>query len=78
MLKYGIEASTHKGVRNQLGLHFIHEGILDTRLGLIYAKLFNARHEGDYEDFVYCDQNMYEEYRPQAEDFITTISKFIL
>lgn len=77
MLKYGLDASTHKGIRNQLGLHFITKGIINPRFGSIYSRLFQARQAGDYEDFVFCDQIMYDEYKPQAEDFISEMRSII-
>lgn len=77
MLKSGLETSTHKGVRNQLGLHFISNGKLDPYFGSIYSRLFQARHDSDYEDFVYCDENLYSEYKPQAESFIEAIKSLI-
>lgn len=77
MLKVGLDTSTHKGVRNQLSLHFISKGKLDPKFGSIYARLFQARHSSDYEDFAYCDVNMYNEYMPQARQFITAIKELI-
>ena len=77
MLKFGFEASTHKGIRNQLGLHFITTGKLAPRYGAIYSRLFQARQAGDYDDFVYCDEDMFSEYKPQAEEFITAVRELV-
>ncbi|MDE6288170.1 MAG: HEPN domain-containing protein [Muribaculaceae bacterium] len=77
MLKYNLDTSTHKGVRNQLGLQFITAGKLEPRYGSIYSRLYQARQAGDYEDFVYCDENMYNEYKPLANDFITAMKELI-
>lgn len=77
MLKAGLDASTHKGVRNQLSLHFISKGKLDSKYGSIYSRLFQARQAGDYEDFAYCDEDMYNNYKPQAQEFITVIKSLI-
>lgn len=77
MLKSNLEASTHKGVRNQLGLHFITNGKIEPIYGSIYSRLFQARQAGDYEDFVYCDENMYAEYKPLAIKFIERIKRQI-
>ena len=74
MLANGLEASTHKGIKTMLGLHFVKNGIIESRYGRIYQQLFENRQSGDYEDFVYCDKDLFEHLRPQAEDFIKTIS----
>lgn len=77
MLFNRLDVSTHKGIKNQLGLKFILEGKLDARYGVIYSRLFQSRQAGDYEDFVFCNAEMYSELRPMAEDFITVISDLI-
>ena len=70
MLTYKLEASSHKGIKTMLGLHFIKSGILDVRYGRIYQQLFENRQSGDYEDFVYCDAELYNTLRPGAADFV--------
>lgn len=77
MLKYNQDASTHKGIKMMLGLHFVKPGILDPKYGRIYQQLFENRQSGDYEDFTYCDKEMFDEMRPQAEDFINAVQKLI-
>lgn len=77
LIKAKIEASTHKGVLNQLGLHYISKGLLDVRYGTIYSRLFQARQAGDYEDFIYCDKTMYEDFKPMAEQFIERMKAII-
>ena len=57
-----------------LGLNFVKAGILEPKYGRIYQQLFENRQSGDYEDFTYCDHELFESLRPQAEDFIMTIS----
>lgn len=78
MLSARLDASTHKGIHRQLGLHFIVSGKLAPYFGSIYSRLFNARQSGDYEDFVFCDAGMYNELRPLAEAFIEKISTLIV
>lgn len=77
MLNDSLDASTHKGVRSQLGLHYINPGKLDPRFGSIYSRLYQARQDSDYEDFVYADENMYADYKPQAAEFIQVIKDLI-
>lgn len=77
MLSERLDATTHKGIHRQLGLHFILSGKLDPYFGSIYSRLFNARQSGDYEDFVFCDLRMYNELRPLAETFIERMKAMI-
>lgn len=73
MLAYGLAASTHKGVKSMLGLNFITTGKLDRRYGRIYQQLFENRQSGDYEDFIFCDLELYEQLYPQAVDFVSAV-----
>lgn len=77
MLNARLDVSTHKGILNQLGFHFIKTGILEQRFGSIYARLYNARQVGDYEDFIFCDSDMYNEYKPLAKDFVLSIASLL-
>ena len=73
----GIEAKTHAGVRQMLGLHFIRTGKLSVEAGNIYSNLFSKRQSGDYDVFIYFDQNTTNTLYPQAENFIDSIEKLI-
>lgn len=77
LLKNKISARTHAGVKTMLGLHFVSKKLLSTKAGQIFITLFNLRHSGDYDDFVYCDKDLVEEYIPKAESFINEI-KYLL
>lgn len=60
-----------------LGLHFVSTGKISIKAGKTFTTLFEKRHSGDYDDFVYCDKEMVEELYPQAEVFISTIESLI-
>ena len=60
-----------------IGLQFVKPGKLDARFGRIYQQLFENRQSGDYEDFVYCDLELFNELRPQAEAFIDRLAAMI-
>ena len=77
MVANNLEASSHKGIKTMLGLKFITTGLLEHKYGRIYQQLFENRQSGDYEDFVYCDKELYEMLRPQAEDFVNKISQML-
>ena len=78
MLVNNLEASTHKGIKSMLSLHFIQKNLLDQKYGRIYQQLFENRQSGDYEDFIYCDLDLYNILRPQSEDFVRTITDMCL
>ena len=77
LVKHGITTSTHAGVKTMLGLHFVSKGLLDKEQGKTFSRLFEIRHSGDYDDFVYCDKEMTDEYTPLAEAFIQRIKELL-
>ena len=77
LLTNDIPTQTHNGVKTMLGLHFISKGLLPVSAGKTFSVLFNQRHSGDYDDFVYCDQEMFDSYYPQAENFVNEISELL-
>ena len=76
-LYYDIQTQTHNGVKTMLGLHFISTGKLPVKVGKTFSTLFEKRHSGDYDDFVYCDEEMVNNLYPQAETFINSIQELI-
>jgi uncharacterized protein (UPF0332 family) len=73
----GLATSTHSGVKTMLGLHFISKGLLDIEHGKTFSRLFEIRHSGDYDDFVYCDKEMIDEFTPKAMAFIDEIKNLL-
>ena len=69
----GYRTQSHAGTKTLLGLHFITKGLLSNEHGKTYSRLFEIRHSGDYDDFVYCDKEMIDEYLPKAKEFINAI-----
>ncbi len=47
-----INASTHAGVRQMFGLHFIKTGLIERESGKFYSDIFDMRQTGDYEDYI--------------------------
>lgn len=77
LLSSNIEAYTHAGVRQMLGLQFVRSGKLSVKMSKFYSDLFANRQEGDYADFVYYDLETVSELYPQAEAFVEEIAKLI-
>lgn len=72
-----LTTATHAGVKTMLGLHFVSKGILEKEHGKTFSRLFEIRHSGDYDDFVYCDKEMINEYTPKAKSFINKITELL-
>jgi uncharacterized protein (UPF0332 family) len=77
LLSRKIESVTHNGVNKMLGLHFFRTDEIDKDFSVFYGQLFNARQEGDYEDFIYYTAKTFADFRPQAEAFIATIEELL-
>ncbi|MCX4334886.1 MAG: HEPN domain-containing protein [Bacteroidales bacterium] len=77
LLKNDIPAQTHHGVRSMLGLHFTSKGKLSMDSNRTFSTLFEKKHSSDYDDFVYCDQEMVDELYPKAEAFIDEVKELI-
>lgn len=77
LLKYDIPAQTHHGVRSMLGLHFVSKGKLSMEANRTFSTLFEKRHSGDYDDFVFCDKEMTDDLHPKAEAFIEEVETLI-
>ena len=73
----GLSTQSHSGAKTLLGLHFVSKGILSNECGKTFSRLFEIRHSGDYDDFVYCDKDMIDEYLPKAIEFINAIKDLL-
>lgn len=77
MLANNLSAATHAGIKVMLNLNFIKKGLLEPKYGSIYQDLFEKSKSEDYEDFVYCDNQLYDSLRPEALDFVNRIKTLI-
>ena len=77
LLKNNIQAQTHGGVKTMFGMHFVASGKISIKIGRIFATLFEKRHSGDYDDFIYYDSDMVNELYSQSEIFIEEITNII-
>ena len=78
LIQHGVEAQTHRGVINQMGLNFVKTGFLSTEQGRFYQRLFELRQTGDYSDWVTIEEADVKPYIEKAEHFIKTIEQLIL
>lgn len=77
LIKYGIEATTHAGVRQMFNLHFIKEGKLPREIGYYYSDLFAKRQSGDYDDFILFDGDLVDSFFTGLYTFIDTVEGLI-
>lgn len=77
MLSRGINAATHAGIKTLLSLHFVKPGLLPVEHGKTFMTLFENRQSGDYEDFVYCDLDLYNLLLPKTEELIKAVRGLI-
>ena len=77
LIKHGITAHTHAGVINQFGLHFIINGTISTEQGKLYKHLFELRQSGDYDDWIYIEEEDVRPFVEPAEKFIAEIETLV-
>lgn len=77
MLANGITATSHAGIKTMLSLHFVRTRLLDVEHGKTFLTLFENRQSGDYEDFIYCDLNLFNQLLPRTKDFIDAIKNLV-
>ena len=75
--KNGYGSSKHSGVRSLFNQHFVKTKIISIEDGRLYNRLFDARQEGDYIDFVCFDNATVEPWLNQVKKFIENISELI-
>ena len=68
LAKHKIEVSSHPGVRQKFGEHFVKTGKFDKTLAKHFTELFDKRHKGDYNDFFdYDEETVLRLYKPSQE-----------
>ena len=71
----GLASSKHTGVKAFFNQHFIKTCLVSKENGRLYNRLFDARQEGDYVDFVVFKGDDVEPLIPQVKGFIDNISQ---
>ena len=77
MIKNHIIAQTHAGIKSMLSLHFVRSGKINIQLAKDFFRLFDLRHNNDYDDFTFCDEATINDLRPRSETFINAIENLI-
>ena len=77
LLKNHITAQSHAGVKSMLSLHFVRTGKLKANVAKDFFRLFDLRHNNDYDDFSFCDKETALDLRPRSAIVIETIKELI-
>ncbi|MDY4732376.1 MAG: HEPN domain-containing protein [Prevotella sp.] len=77
LVRQRINATTHAGVKQMLGLHFVSKQIISREAGRVFGILFDRRHSSDYDDFAYSSFEEVNELLPMAEAFINEIEELL-
>lgn len=77
LIKHEINPSTHAGVKQMIGMHFVATGRLSREMGRSFSLLFERRHSSDYDDFAYSSAEEIDELLPKAKAFIDAIGKLL-
>jgi len=78
LLKNNIETQTHDGARTQFGLNFVKPGIIETKYGKLFSKLFDYRQKGDYGDLFDYDEALVSPLIIQVKEFIEELKRVII
>lgn len=77
LVQKDIKTTTHAGVRQMFGLHFIKTGLLKADVGKFYSDIFDMRQIGDYEDYTdFTEEDVLDVLKP-ANDLITNIEHLL-
>ncbi len=77
LLTKNITPKTHNGTRNKFQVNFVHKGVISNELSIFYSKMFNLRHESDYEDYVEHESETVRSLFAQSQEFIKVIKEQI-
>ena len=75
LIKDGINASTHNGVRSQFFKFYIKTEKMDRKFSVLYSDLMNKRQESDYDDFQDFEQEDIEPLFDEVQEFIEAIKQ---
>lgn len=77
LLKKGVDTSTHKGIRQMLGLHFVQTGLVSRESGKFFSDIYDRRQTGDYDDYVLYDKETANSLLSLAKGFVSEIDVLI-
>ena len=77
LIRNGIRAATHVGVRQMFGLHFTQTGLVDAGWGRFLTRVAQLREGADYDFFIRYDKDELSGYFPRAYEFLSVIRNLL-
>ena len=77
LAKNRVKVSSHTGVRQKFGEHFVKTGLIDRNLAKHFTELSEKRHKGDYNDFFDYDKETVLRLYPVSQKFVGEIEKIL-
>ena len=74
---HDFSSGKHSGVKAFFNRYFIKTGVIDKEFGRLYSRLFDARQEGDYIDFVRYAVDDIEPWIEKVRLFIDMVTEVI-
>lgn len=78
LLSKEIKATTHAGVRQMFGLHFVKTEKLNKELGKFYSDIFDLRLTGDYGDYIEFSKDDVLDLLDPAKNLIAAIEEILI
>lgn len=77
LLTRGLEAKSHEGALRLFGLHFIKQGLFETKDSHIFSKLMKYREEAEYNPSYTFTREDFIEFKKEAEKVIDKIMVYL-
>ncbi len=73
----GLNAKTHTGTKSLLNKEYFLPGKLENSFADLYTMLMAKRHEADYENFAFIDENQIPGWIEKTQEFVNQIEQLI-
>lgn len=77
LLTKGVEPKSHEGALRLFGLHFVKEGIFDSKGSHVFSKLMKFREEADYNPSYIFTKEDFNDLRKEAETLFQAIKVYL-
>ncbi len=77
LLTEGLTASTHQGIVNLFGLHFVKTGKFEKKMGRFLSNLKDDRENCDYEIYSSVDADVAQNAVQEARQFLSAIQQYL-
>ena len=77
LLTKGLSSPKHSGVKSLFNKEFVKTGKVSIESGKLFARIFDFRQKGDYEDFVTFEKDEVKEWLDGAMRFIKELEELI-